>query len=326
MTFRISPDPRHPLGGHALLCADDGLSTGNGRLTIRRSYDGCYLGASGWQLARVSLGRLEADSYGLRLGPDVVRHINEFDNIEISFEDGSTDNVVWPDDVLHPPATARDGGLVGTRAKPLAGIAAKPLAGTPARPLQDALVAATDTVEAENNEEPAPRDTDSRRGVYLVVALVGVVLTIGTVLYLVRDDLVPVSDELVNLIPDETRLECGEGAVSDVADAGLLLDWVRRCATDERVTAQARLETVERLIGETPEALIIMGTWYDPGVDSDASPFDRPAIDVAARYYAEAAEAGAEGAQDLLDDVCGRLDADNFMQNEAIALYCGGGP
>ncbi len=303
MMFRISPDPRHPLGGHALLSAGDGLSTGNGQLTIRRSYDGRYLGASGWQPARVSLGPLESDSNGLLLGPDVVRHIDEFDNLEISFEGGSTGSVVWPDNVLPPPDAARGGGLGGAWAEPA----------------EDMPVVAADAAEAKRNAEPPLSETPpgSRRGTYLVLALIVVVLAIAAALYLLRDD-------LAKPRPDETGLECRDGAVSDVTQAGLLLDWVERCANDERVTAHMRLGIVERLVGETPEALIIMGTWYDPGGESGPSPFDRSAIDVAARYYAEAVEAGVDGAQDLLDDVCGRLDADNFMQNEAITLYCGG--
>ncbi len=303
MTFRIVPDPRHPLGGHALLIADEGQSTGNRQLTIRRSYDGRYLGASGWQLAKATLGPMESDSTGLLLGPDVVRHVDEFDNLEIAFEGGSTGNVVWPGNVLPPPDAARGGGLGGGVTEPAEAIP----------------VAATGATEAEGRNEPAPPATPpaSRRGTYLVLALVAVVLAIAAALYVLRED-------FTGPRTAETGLECSDDAVSDVSETGLLLDWVERCATDERVTAQTRLWVVERLIGETSEALVIMGRWYDPGVESGSSPFDRSAIDIAARYYAEAAGAGVDGAQDLLDDVCGRLDAGDFMQNEAITLYCGG--
>ncbi len=304
MTFKIIPDPRHPLGGHALLTTDEGQSTGNGQLTIRRSYDGRYLGATGWQLAKATLGPLESVSNGLILGPDVVRHVDEFDNLEISFEGGGAGSVVWPGNVLPPPDAAREGGLGGG------------LTGT----VPDTPVVATGAAESEDEGGPPPVKTPpaSRRGTYLVLALVIVVLGIAAVLYVLRDDIVGPQTA-------ETELACSDDAVTDVAEAGLLLEWVERCATDEGVTPQTRLWVVEKLIGETPEALVVMGRWYDPAIESDSSPFERPAIEIAARYYAEAAGAGVEGAQDLLDDACGRLDPGNFMQNDAINLYCGGG-
>ncbi len=304
MTFRIIPDPRHPLGGHALLTTDEGQSTGNGQLTIRRSYDGRYLGASGWQLAKATLGPLASASNGLILGPDVVRHVDEFDNLEISFEGGSTGSVVWPGNVLPPPDEARGGGLGG-------GVT---------EPVPDIPVVATGATEAEDKGDPPPVEAPpaSRRGTYLVLALVVVVLAIAAALYVLRDD-------FARTRTAETGLECSDDAVTDVTETGMLLEWVERCGTAQGVTPQTRLWVVERLIGETPEALVIMGRWYDPAVEPGSSPFERPAIEIAARYYAEAAAAGVDGAQDLLDDACGRLDAGNFMQNEAITLYCGGG-
>ena len=304
MTFRILPDPRHPLGGHALLAMDEGQSTGNGQLTIRRSYDGRYLGASGWQLAKATLGPLESVSNGLVLGPDVVRHVDEFDNLEISFDGGSAGSVVWPGNVLPPPDAAREGGLGS-------GVSGA---------VPDIPVAATEAAESEGVGGPPPVETPpaSRRGTYLVLALIIVVLGIAAALYVLRDDIAGPQTE-------ETGLACSDDAVTGVADAGLLLEWVERCATDAEVTPQTRLWVVERLIGETPEALVVMGRWYDPAFhQSGSSPFERPAIEIAARYYAEAAGAGVDGAQDLLDDVCGRLDTDDFMQNDAINLYCGG--
>ena len=298
MTFRIIPDPRYPLGGHALLVTDEGQSTGNGQLTIRRSYDGRYLGASGWQLAKVTLGPLESASDGLILGPDVVRHVDEFDNLEISFEGGSAGSVVWPGNVLPPPDAARDGGLGG-------GVT---------DPAPDIPVAATGTTGVGVRGAPPPA---SRRGTYLVLALVVAVLGIAAALYVLRDDFAGPQTA-------ETGLACSDDAVTDVADADLLLEWVERCGTAGGSTPQTRLWVVERLIGETPEALVVMGRWYDPAIETGSSPFERPAIEIAARYYAEAAAARVDGAQDLLDDVCGRLDADSFMENEAITLYCGG--
>ena len=304
MTFRIIPDPRHPLGGYALLETDEGKSTGNGQLAIRRSYDGRYLGASGWQLAKATLGPLESASNGLILGPDVVRHVDEFDNLEITFEGGSAGSVVWPGNVLPPPDAAREGGLGG-------GV-------TGAAP--DIPVVATGAAESEDKGGPLPVETPpaSRRGTYLVLVLVIVVLGIAAALYVLRDNIVQPRTA-------ETELACSDDAVTDVAEADLLLEWVERCATDRGVSPQARLTVVERLMGETPEALVVMGQWYDPAFESGSSPFERPAIEIAARYYAEAADAGVDGAQGLLDDVCGRLDAGNFMQNDAITLYCGGG-
>ena len=73
----------------------------------------------------------------------------------------------------------------------------------------------------------------------------------------------------------------------------------------------------------SPAAILVMGRWYDPAHhETDASPFERPSIEIAARYYSEAAEAGAEGAERLLRDVCTRLDPNDFMQNDAIETHC----
>ncbi len=304
MTFRIIPDPRHPLGGHALLTMDEGQSTGNGQLTIRRSYDLRYLGASGWQLAKATLGPLESAANGLILGPDVVRHVDEFDNLEITFEGGSAGSVVWPGSVLLAPDAARDGGF----------------ARSVTEHAPDVPVVAAGQTETEGEGEPPPADSPhaSRRGACVVLALVVVVLGIAAALYVLRDDIVEPQTA-------KTGLPCSDDAVTGVAETDLLLEWVERCGTDEGVAPQTRLSVVERLIGKTPDALVVMGGWYDPALESDSSPFERPALEIAARYYADAADAGVDGAQGLLDDVCGRLDADNFMQNDAIDLYCGGG-
>ncbi len=317
MTFEVKPDPRHPQGGHALLVVPEGRSTGSGRLTIRRSYDGRYLGAAGWQSAETALGPLDASGGTVALGPDIVGKVDEFDNLEVSFEGGSRGSVVWPGNVLPPPDEATAGGLrrrgqgpVRTEI-PVAATGTRAAPPTPAMPVE------------EPPPPPGPAEPRSSSGILLVVLLVLAVLVVAAALYVFRDDIVEPGQETAGV--ETTGIACRDDAVAAAGDAdpGVLLEWVSRCSGDGGVTPQVRLGVVERLIGHEPAALLVMGRWYDPAHhETNASPFERPSIEIAARYYAEAAGAGAEGAEGLLRDVCARLDPSDFMQNDAIETHC----
>ena len=160
-------------------------------------------------------------------------------------------------------------------------------------------------------------------GILLVVLLVLAVLVVAAALYVFKDDILELGQETAEV--EATGIACRDDAVAAAGDAdpGVLLEWVNRCSGDGGVTPQARLGVVERLIRHEPAALLVMGRWYDPAHhETNASPFDRPSIEIAARYYAEAAGAGAEGAERLLRDVCTRLDPNDFMQNDAIETHC----
>ena len=170
---------------------------------------------------------------------------------------------------------------------------------------------------------PEPVALRSRSGTLLVVLLVLAVLVVAAALYVFRDDIVEPDLETAEV--EATGIACRDGAVAEAGDADpeILLEWVSRCSDDGGVTPEARLGVVERLIGRSPAALLVMGRWYDPAHhETDASPFERPSIEIAARYYAEAADAGAEGAGRLLRDVCTRLNTNDFMQNDAILTHC----
>ncbi len=314
MTFSIRPDPRYPLGGHALLVLPQGSSTGTGRLTIRRAYDGRYLGSAGWQSAEAVLGPLDATGNQAALGPEIVGRVAEFDNLEISFEGGSAGSVVWPGNVLPPPAEATPGGLSRRGEAPASPDI--PVAATASQP---------SPLPVAPPEAPSrPGGSRSGRGTVLVVLLVLVVLAIAVALYALRDDILPDDGSLEATGEAGTVIACSdEAAAAGGAEPDVLLEWVRRCSGGGEVSPEARLGVVERLIGQTPRALVVMGRWYDPAHhEADASPFEGPAIEIAARYYAQAIEAGAGEAVGLLADVCGRLDPNDFMQNDAIQTYC----
>ena len=124
---------------------------------------------------------------------------------------------------------------------------------------------------------------------------------------------------------DGARADCSEAAFAGDRDAdpAARLERVRRCAGVEGASPETRLAVVERLLDRHPEARVVMGRWYDPAHrEADASPFDAPSIETAARYYFEAKEAGAADAESLLLDVCGRLDSNDLMQGNAHHLYC----
>ncbi len=318
MTFDVKPDPRHPQGGHALLVVPEGRSTGSGRLTIRRTYDGRYLGATGWQSAETALGPLDVSGNTVAMGPEIVGRVDEFDNLEVSFEGGSRGSVVWPGNVLPPPDEATAGGLrrrgqssVRTEI-PVAATRTQATPPTPAEP-----------VEEPPPPGPEPAEPRGMSGILLVVLLVLAVLVVAAALYVFRDDILEPGQETAEV--EATGIACRDDAVVAAGDVdpGVLLEWVSRCSGDGGVTPEARLGVVERLIGRSPAAILVMGRWYDPAHhESDASPFERPSIEIAARYYSEAAEAGAEGAERLLRDVCTRLDPNDFMQNDAIETHC----
>ena len=125
---------------------------------------------------------------------------------------------------------------------------------------------------------------------------------------------------------EEDPLEaCSEAAfVADQdSDPATQLDRVRRCAGTDRVSPEVLLAAVERVLDRSPEALVIMGRWYDPAFhETEFSPFDAPAIESATRYYFEAKGAGVAEADALLRDACVRLDSSNLMQDSARQLYC----
>ena len=90
MNFEIIPDPAHPLGGHALLILPEGASVGSGLMIMRKRDSGQHLGAGGWQAAPTTLGPFAISprdgGHAVALGPDVVVHLAEFEQIEIAFE------------------------------------------------------------------------------------------------------------------------------------------------------------------------------------------------------------------------------------------------
>ncbi len=312
MMFEVRPDPRFPHGGHALLIVPEGSSTGTGRLTIRRPYDGRHLGAGGWQEAETAFGPLEVSDGAVALGPDIVGNIAEFERLEVSFEDGGRGSLVWPSTVLPPPDRARPGGLQASRVE----------SGREEIPV---VASGTRTVPERPQEPvaaPEPGSGGGNRGKLLVAFLVLVVAAIAAGLYIVRDDL----SGLEGMVAEEPGgIACSDDAVLAAGDTepGVRLEWVRRCGSAADVTPEMRLRVVEQLLAVSPDASVVMGRWYDPAHRAaDASPFEQPAIEIAARYYAQAAEAGNEEARALLADVCSRLDPDMFMQHDAIVSHC----
>ena len=328
MNFQIEPDPAYPLGGHAFLILPEGASTGSGRLTLRRLYDDRYLGSEGWQSARTTLGPFEISHRGssavVPLGPQVVAYLAEFDALEIAFQDGDKGSAVWPDNVLLPPGLAAAGGLRrGERSDPdpdvsISGAAArKPAAESPPEP----------PAEPEPPEEappPATAETASRKPrSFLIAAGAAALAAILVVAAVVVLDDEP--DPTGKSVEEDKSAACSAAAFDADRDAAPAsqIERVRRCAGSGGASAEVRLAAIERLLGRSAEALVVMGRWYDPAHrEEDSSPFQTPAIETAARYYFEANQAGATKAADLLHSVCARLDPNDLMQDNARQLYC----
>ena len=331
MNFRIEPDPRYPLGGHALLVLPEGASFGTGRFRLRRLYDNWYLGPHGWQAAEVTLGPIPASQrdsgYAVALGPAVVDHLEEFTNLEITFEEGASGEVVWPENVLPSPDRAGHGGLRSAEMEgavlPAGREPLRPAAGPePAAPkprLPDPDPVPPDPAAPPPKPEPN-QTTRKRSSVGWWIGGLIVLAAAGAYLYLNADQF------LDRLNDTENSLEaCSEAAfVADQdSDPATQLDRVRRCAGTDRVSPEVLLAAVERVLDRSPEALVIMGRWYDPAFhETEFSPFDAPAIESATRYYFEAKGAGVAEADALLRDACVRLDSSKLMQDSARQLYC----
>ncbi len=342
MIFTIGPDPRYPLGGHALLVLPEGAATGSGRMALRRLYDNWHLGAHGWQAAETTLGPFtvtpRGSEFAVALGPEIVDHLEEFTVLEIVFEGGSRGRASWPEDVLPSPGRAVPGGLRRTEREggelpPGAVQAGSGDAGTAdgdaartgaeaARPDADSAETAP-TAVGQARSRPAG-GAPPRRGVLVGLAVAAILLCAAAAAWFLY------GDRFFEGEPDEEAalVACTEEAFAATADLATAdpasrIEWVRRCGGIEGVTAETRLAAVEQALGQSPEALIVMGRWYDPAHrEADFTPFDAPALENAARYYFEAKERGAVEAEALLQDACARLDSTDIMQDNAHHLYC----
>lgn len=162
----------------------------------------------------------------------------------------------------------------------------------------------------------------ARRGLWIVLAVILAAIA-AAVLYLGADRVLQMLGA-----PNwdgEAQQDCSNAAFESDRESTpeVQLERVRSCAGMDGVSPEIRLSVVERLLDQAPQALVIMGRWYDPAHHAEVfSPFETPAIENAARYYHEAVAAGETQAEALLQDVCTRLDPDDLMQGNAIHLYC----
>ena len=328
MRFEIEPDPAYPLGGHALLILPEGASAGSGRLTLRRRYDNRHLEAEGWQAARTTLGPFELSGRGsapvVALGPQVVAHLAEFDALEIEFEGGDKGSAVWPDTVLLPPGVAAAGGLHRGQWPEEDSNPAVSFRGTPLPEHQAELQPELPVKPPTEPPPKPPARPPSRASNKWPIGLAIAAVIVGGIF--VAISVIDVDGFFGGTDPkEEIHTDCAGAAFAADREASPAsqIERVRRCAGVEGASPEARLAAVERLLSVSPEALVVMGRWYDPvHRDEDHSPFGEPAIETAARYYFEGKEAGAAGAEALLRDVCARLDPKNLMQGNARQLYC----
>ena len=340
MKFEIKPDPAFPSGGHALLVVPAGASAGSGRMVMRRLYDGKYLGPDGWQAANTMLGPFETSPVGsgqtVALGPAVVIHLEEFDNLEIAFEGGAKGEAVWPEDILLPPDAASPGGLRRLLEDDGAGPAGNRIRTEAARdtaPAESTRPSPDEPAELQSDAPPAPLADDKPSPVSRkrprIFAAVAAVLIFGVIGALAAFGQIPYRDigRLLGLWDGggEALEACSDAAFDAERDAApaSIIERVYRCAGVEGVSPEVRLSAVERVLDRSPEALVIMGRWYDPAYfEEDSSPFETPAIEIAARYYFEAKEAGVSKARVLLSNACAMLDPNNLMQDNSRQLYC----
>jgi len=373
MKFEIRPHPEFPYGGHAQLIVPR-AALGSGRMAMRRLYDDRYLGIDGWQAARTLIGPFETSPVdsgyrvAVALGPEVVDCMVENSGLEIDFENGGKDGLLWPDDIDPSPDAATGGGLQSRPKEtpssdqtPQEGAAQPSLARPSEAPDGEARPARSRGTEEgadrirRQPEAPATPPSHEGRGARSRsrrLAAIAAVLVLGVIaaalvapgMFSFRDDdetdeaateagIEPEAEAEAGIEPEpeaEPEPETEADACSNAAfaaerspDPETVMALLSRCAGEESISPEARLSAVERVLDRSPEALVVMGRWYDPRhFDEHGSPFDVPAVEIAARYYFEAKQAGVDEADALLRGACEALDPDDLIQGDSRRRYC----
>jgi hypothetical protein len=320
--IRISEDPAHAEGGHAIIeVTGIGGYPGRGRFRIHREgYVHANLGPSGWQVAEILLepDRSEGLDGGVRLyvGPALVRWL-ETGPVTISLPDAEfTVAAFWPD-----IAPLHEGAAGGRR---FAGGDALPVAETPKRPPPP--IAPTPPAEPSrltvaperlpHSDEPKPKRGS---GLVMLGALV-VVLLIGgggAWWYLEHETspAPPPAPPAAPVAPAPNLLAMSAG------------DIIAQAKSPEEIYAAAR--QVQQA-GDHDKALVLLeeaalrghapsntalARLYDPNGFPAGKPFKSPDPRQAARYYKAAEEGGDAEAKQPRQALKDRLTQDAASGN-----------
>jgi hypothetical protein len=333
MTITVTPDPDHPLGGHALLTARGPVSPGPVSLTVVDLFEDRHLGPKGWQSAPVSLGPYAAREEGgatvVPVGPEVVDRIEAFTALRVTVGGFGAD-LTWPDTVRGSPSRAALGGVgVLQRQEP-----APPPRSAPPPPAAQAETPA----RPPEPEPPAPADEgkgDKAPGRTAVVALLLVAVGAAGAAawwFFGRGD-APVETAAPAAVAPPVAPPpgavaapgCDAAALAAAAALPPAEGFAAVAACVDAGGAEARFAVIEAAArAGVGEAIAMIGRWYDPDeAEAVGSAFAGRDPALAARHYKDALAAGYAAAAPLLASACARLDPDADPTHEvAREQFC----
>ena len=321
--IKVSPDPVHPRGGHAVLSLKgDTLHGDVTEVAVFNNYSERYLGEKGWQPGRVLFGPYtvsrDGDEARVLVGPEIVNQIDEYASLRLEVG-GTSFDVSWPDDVVPAPGAARIGGIMPSRGSD--GAASSGMAAS--MPVEDVTRPLVE--ESEQEDDPSVVDdtvqADEKRGLALFV-LLAALLVVGALVFwfLTREDIAP--EQLSGT--DDT---CAAASLAAISGFDGQLQALRTCGA--QASADTALGLVERAAAAgDPEALTLFGTMYDgeagePLIEETIGLTFGDVPATAAEYYARAVDVGSKEANDHLVKLCERMASmTDTLSRGAVADYC----
>jgi hypothetical protein len=316
---------------------------------------GIGAGDANWQAVAHPFGpyrlRPADDRLEAVIGPEIVNKIEGYTQLKLLLSDPAgawtaSGSVTWPDDIA-PLAGARGAGGLQVRRRPEDSAELRPRlrADAPGNaaailPVADAATQMSDPPAGDAAEtvlKQPPRPRSMLLPLLLVLCLAAAAIGAGGRWWFSRPDaaataVVPAAPEATPApaaaLPEAAANPCSLPAPADLtADLSALRGLVAECAGV--IGPDGLMRAVEDAADAgNAEALLVIARLYDSAqTDPDFETAggivlsDKP--DLAAAYYARAAEAGATEATPLLQNVCARLaEAQDTLSQEAIDDFC----
>ena len=347
--IKISPDPKHPLGGFAEFIIS-GINPVDQpiEISVFNSYQEKWLGPSGWQPNRHIFSARNVswanNNLTLIVGPEIVNGMDEDIPIQILVNETKFETY-WPNNINHGPDNAIIGdiGRSGQPERPKATqVTIK--SSTDEEPETIAQLSGSDAHTNDDlNEKLEPDNTQvdtkmidgvQKKNTSLIIMLfvaalvliVAITAGIWYFLYMYEQNENPLPPSQTN----ESLSECSQENLNHTLAAqgfAALSEQFKVCR--QTISAENALGLLERAMSEKdPHALLTFGMLYDQTVFDDVLEkqigltfADQPPL--SAEYYARALNAGSTDAQTYLTAICHRLQLmDDTLSRSAVEDYC----
>lgn len=342
MSISIRPDPACPHGGRALMSVAAAPGT-ELRLSIHDLGSERWLGEDGWQNSECELGPYSVGPDGhIDLGPNIVDEMEAYMPLEIRVA-GESARLSWPEAVLPSPTEARkDGGLTVIGTEPYGGSAgtgvlseeiatsAVPEEPEPHEPPEDCELPNIDRqVEFDVVDDEQGANSSNRVLWFVVLGVLLAALAAALYFGFWKDEAEPAAGAAPSVAPesespDGDQADCSGAAFDAIGEMPIpeQMDFARACGG--QAAPEDLLRVLEAGVGaELPEALIVMGELYDPGVSASGPlVLTRKDPAIAAEYYSRARAAGDPDVDGRLRSVCSLLDPAGLLHADVIETYC----